>query len=78
MNEEIIETVVEHCKHEDCVYRAYLGSRVPYCNYCYMEKQVRGCKISECNRYKQALKHQTLEWDDKTITVLWNVEEWEL
>lgn len=49
---EPIETVAEHCQHEDCAYRRLFRKNLPYCAYAAYEHQTRGCPISECNRYK--------------------------
>lgn len=50
---EEIETVKEHCKHPNCVYRQKLRDcGEPCCMYAAMENEPRGCKISECTRYK--------------------------
>lgn len=52
-----VETVKEHCKHEDCIYRRYL-CWTPYCDYIGVEKQPRGCDISKCDKYKAGKKVQ--------------------
>lgn len=54
----MIETVEEHCKHEDCIYRQHIGRsfQTPVCMYAATEHQSRGCKISECTRYKAGTK----------------------
>lgn len=57
INTEVIETVEVHCKHKDCIYRGIL-SWTPYCNYIGIEKEPRGCKISQCDRYKPGKKIQ--------------------
>ncbi len=49
------ETVKEHCKHKDCVYRGVL-SGTPTCDYIFREGHSRGCSISECNKYKTGFK----------------------
>ncbi len=51
-----IETVLDHCKHPDCVYRLWLDKNTPCCYYAAMENEIRGCKISECTRYKRGKK----------------------
>lgn len=54
MKKKTIETVNEHCKHEDCIYRAHLtgsDSKIEYCDYLCMVGKSRGCKISECDKY---------------------------
>lgn len=54
MSKKVIETVSEHCKHEDCIYRRSLpGNRTELCFYAAVEHERRGCKISECTRYKR-------------------------
>lgn len=48
-----IELVSTHCKHKDCIYRKEIASGgTPFCFYAAMEHQARGCKISECDKYK--------------------------
>ena len=46
----MIETVKEHCEHEDCIYRGKFGSD-PCCQYILIAEKRRGCKISECDKY---------------------------
>lgn len=47
------ETVRNHCIHKDCVYRSYIdGGATPICYYAVLEGRSRGCKISECDKYK--------------------------
>lgn len=74
--ENIIETVDEHCKHKDCVYRMYLygGETTEFCNYCAMEYEPRRCKISECTRYRKGERKKVMteiglwwEIDDDTL-----------
>lgn len=51
--QEEIETVRDHCTHDDCIYRAHIdGGNTPICYYAVIECQSRGCKISECDKYK--------------------------
>ena len=58
---EIIETVDEHCKHKDCIYRCRLNFyRTDYCNYSVMVGKPRGCSISECDKYKQGRMKVTM------------------
>lgn len=48
-----VETAKECCKHDDCIYRSYIdGGNTPICYYAVLEGQSRGCKISECDKYK--------------------------
>lgn len=51
MKEEQIEFAKDYCP-KDCVYRVLLDGWIPACYYAAIEHQVRGCKISECNRYR--------------------------
>lgn len=44
------ETVKEHCKHPDCKYRRVFNSE-PMCAYLTITGKVRGCSISECDKY---------------------------
>ena len=45
------ETVIKHCKHEDCKYRCKLGKDA-CCVYILIKGVSRGCKISECDKYQ--------------------------
>lgn len=48
-----IELVEEHCP-EDCIYRQPVRSlNTEGCFYSVMENKLRGCKISECDKYKR-------------------------
>ena len=46
--EELVET---YCP-SDCVYRVKLHGVIPACYYAVLEQRVRGCKISECDKYR--------------------------
>lgn len=47
-----IETVKD-CKHKDCAYKSKMSNRaIETCDYCLITKMPRGCKISECDKYK--------------------------
>lgn len=68
---ERIELCEELCP-DNCVYRVPLnGTNLPICYYCVMENvPTRGCKISECDKYKAGAKTQPrmkpeyiIEWD---------------
>lgn len=57
VNTEAIETVLEHCRHPECVYRSQIeGGNTPICFYAVLAGQSRGCKISECDKYKDGRK----------------------
>lgn len=66
---DVIETVNEHCKHKDCKYRMMFDPTSDYCAYCVIEKELRGCPISECNRYKRGGKRVTI--DGYTLHYKW-------
>lgn len=71
--QEELETVAKHCKHEDCVYRGKLHAwNTPICQYALVEHQCRGCKISECDKYKRGEKIQPRMKVDYTI--MWEYE----
>lgn len=70
---EVIETVEEHCKHKDCVYRLILDSRLtPFCGYILIEERSRNCKISECDKYRTGIK--TIIINPDTMGCEWRVE----
>lgn len=53
---KVIETVDEHCKHKDCVFRGHLShvkNSTACCDYLYLTGKRRGCKISECDKYRK-------------------------
>ncbi len=68
---DVIETVEEHCQHPDCYYRMKLDDSCHYCGYCIVEYQLRGCKISECTRYKRGKKKPTI--DGGTLWFRWEL-----
>lgn len=72
--DEEIQLVSTHCKHEDCIYRSYItyNGRVPVCLYAVFECQPRGCKISECNRYIPGKKLKAKMRED--IVIYWETE----
>lgn len=59
-----METVREHCKHVDCVYRGRFNFE-PACEYILLEGKPRGCSISKCNKYKIGIR--------KRINNMWYV-----
>lgn len=63
-----VETVAEHCKHEDCIYRRLISNDVPICFYAVIMCELRRCKISECDKYKRGIKRPRtkadyIDWD---------------
>lgn len=57
------ETVMEDCKHPDCAYRRMLNSYIECCDYIGATGRSRGCKISECNKYRPG----TVKFPDSMI-----------
>lgn len=52
-NPEIVETVLEHCRHPECIYRSQIdGGQTPICFYAVLAGELRGCRISDCDKYK--------------------------
>ena len=50
------ETVKEHCKHKDCMYRGYSkSSRMDFCKYLMITGHSRGCGISDCDKYVKGI-----------------------
>ena len=48
------ETVKEHCKHKDCMYRGYSGStKMEFCKYLMVTGKSRGCGIADCDKYEK-------------------------
>lgn len=67
------ETVAEHCIRMDCVYRMIFDRKnTPFCAYILIEKQPRGCSISQCTRYRTGIKRAVMT---SGATIDWLVEE---
>lgn len=68
------ELVLTHCKHPDCVYRSTvnLNGKIPVCVYAMIENEVRGCKISECDKYKRGKKTKAKMRED--VVIYWETE----
>lgn len=56
----------------DCVYRVLLESYIPACYYAAVERQLRGCKISECDKYRSGKPLKPTM--DREYTVWWEYE----
>ena len=70
---EKIETVEKDCKHEDCIYRAFIeGCKIPCCMYAAIEGKLRQCKISECDKYAPGKKKKARL--DSNIVIFWEYE----
>lgn len=77
------ETVKNHCKHEDCIYRSYIdGGSTPICFYAVVAGESRKCRISECDKYvggKRIKPYMTkddfIEWEyeiyGRNVDSLW-------
>lgn len=52
---------MECCRHPDCYYRSAKNT-VPTCDYLLRAGMPRGCKISECDKYKPRgeIKHKSM------------------
>ena len=55
-----METVEKDCRHKDCIYRSHISpinaSTDECCDYLLHTGKVRGCKISECDKYRTGRK----------------------
>lgn len=68
----VIETVEEHCQHKDCLYRLILDSkRTPFCGYILIEERMRGCRISECDKYRRGKREVIINPD--TMRCEWRI-----
>lgn len=75
MNEEV-EECRTHCKHKDCIYRGQIDAgHTPVCLYAMYEGRARGCKISECDKYKAGKKIKARLRED--IIIYWETELYE-
>lgn len=57
---EVIEEVDRYCP-KDCIYRMYFDGTTHYCGYCAAERHSRGCKVSECDKYKRGKRRVAIE-----------------
>ena len=69
------ETVNTHCKHPDCIYRLHLDNYIDCCYYAVIEYEARGCKISECTRYKKGTRKVKSHKDHIAWDLLFDNEE---
>ena len=52
--QEDVELAKDYCP-SDCYYRSTIdGGNTPICFYAAIEQKCRGCKISECDKYRQS------------------------
>ena len=69
--EELVETVAQHCKHPECIYRSQIdGGSTPICFYAVLAGEPRGCRISECDKYVagEKIKPKLRKWD---LVIFW-------
>lgn len=66
---DVIETVDEHCPHEDCIYRMHLMFGTNFCAYMLVTNEPRGCSISQCDKCKRGSKRVVL--DGATLNYRW-------
>ncbi len=67
-----IQTVTEHCKHPDCIYRNHinLDGLIGFCDYISLTGHSRGCSISECTKYRRGKKTKR----NHNGIVIWNIK----
>lgn len=71
--QEELETVRDHCKHSDCMYRSSIDAgQIPICYYAVLANECRGCKISECDKYKSGKPIRPRM--DREYVVFWEYE----
>lgn len=69
----VTEELVDELCPKDCIYRAQFTLDTSFCAYCLIEKEVRGCSISKCSRYKSGTKKMTI--DGATLCVRWVLKD---
>lgn len=62
---ETIELADDYCP-KDCYYRLRFDTTTFCCGYCIIEGHPRGCKISECDKYRQGHKRVVIDKADMT------------
>lgn len=53
---EVIEELVDQLCPKDCIYRVPLTPTTDFCAYCLAKYEPRGCKISECDKYRTGVR----------------------
>ena len=72
MKEEV-ELCETYCP-DDCYYRSYIdGGHTPICFYAVIEQKSRGCRISECDKYRQGTPIKAVMQRDYAI--MWEYDE---
>lgn len=73
MENETVELCSTHCRHKDCIYRGQIDAgHTPVCLYAMYEGKARGCRISECDKYKAGKKIKARLRED--IIIYWETE----
>lgn len=64
------ETVNDNCVHPDCIYRSRLtsGGKIFYCAYATMTGHIRGCPVSQCDKYKAGTKKLVM-WNESVYVL---------
>lgn len=70
---EVVEEYVDQLCPKDCIYRMQFTPTTDFCAYCLVERELRGCPISECNRYKGG--HKKLTIDGATLHLRWVITD---
>lgn len=70
---EEIEEVNTHCKHRDCVYRMHFHGNTEFCAYLLVTNEVRGCPISQCDKYRLGDKRVVI--DKATLSYRWIIRD---
>lgn len=58
---EVIEELVDKLCPTDCIYRIRFTPTTDCCAYCLFKKQSRGCRISECDKYRRGKRRVVME-----------------
>lgn len=69
---EVIELVDDYCP-KDCIYRMRFGLGSDFCAYLLVNGEVRGCPVSQCNRYKVGDKRVVI--DKATLSYRWILKD---
>ena len=65
-----VQLVADYCP-SDCVYRVMLDS-IPACYYAVLEQRLRGCSVSECDKYRSGKPIKARM--DKEYVVWWEYQ----
>ena len=80
--QEEVELAKDYCP-SDCYYRSYIdGGNTPICFYAVIERKCRGCRISECDKYRKGTPTKAVmqrdyailweyDYDDEDADIVW-------